>query len=77
MLATIGIDAQRDHDAALGDLHAVDEYGHQIELAQIPSEQFGQLLLGAVDEALRDGRLGGGSRINFANRFQAGTIPAR
>ena len=47
MFATIGIDAQRDHDAVLGDLDAINEHGHEIELAEIPSEQFGQLLLGA------------------------------
>lgn len=76
MFATISIDAQGDYDAVLGDLDAVDEHGHEIELAEIPSELFGQLLLGAVDEALRDGRLGSGSRINFANRFEAGCIAA-
>src|SRR5262245_35518356 len=35
MFATISIDAQGDHDAMLSDLDAVNEHGHQIELAEV------------------------------------------
>jgi len=72
MLATISVDAQGDHDAVLGDLDPVDEHGHQIQLAEVPAEQFGQLLLGSLNETLRDGRLGGSTRLHLADGFQTG-----
>src|SRR5947209_11600300 len=72
VLAPRGIDAQSDYHAVLRDLDAVDVDGHQIQLAEVSSEQFGQLLLGTLDETVRDCRLGGGTRLHVADGFQAG-----
>src|SRR5579859_402204 len=72
MLATIRIDAQGHDDAVLGDLDAIDEHSHQVQLAEVPTEQFTQLLLSTLDKALRDRRLGRSARFDPADWFQAG-----
>jgi hypothetical protein len=54
MLAPLGIDAHSDHDAVLSDLDAVHDQGHQIQLAEVTPEELGELLLGTLDEAVRD-----------------------
>ena len=71
LLSTLGIDAQGDHHAVLGDLDPVKEHGHQIELAEVSSEQLGKLLFGPLDEAARDCRFRGRTRFHFADGFQA------
>jgi len=38
MLATIRIDAQANDDTVLGDLDAIDEHSHQVQLAEVPTE---------------------------------------
>ena len=55
VLAPLGVDAQSDHDAVLGDQDAVDEDGQQVELTEVASEQLGEFLFGPLDEAPRDG----------------------
>jgi hypothetical protein len=54
MLNARDFDAQSHHPTVLGDVHAVDHQGHQVELAQRAGQKLGQGGLGGTDEAPRD-----------------------
>ena len=73
MLVTVGVDAERHHDPVLSDLDAIDEECHEIQLAEVPPEELGQLALGAGYEAARDRGMRGRLRLQLSDWL----LPAR
>ena len=57
VLGALGVDAQGDHTAVLGEVHPVDHDRHQIQRGQVGGEQLGQGGLGGLDEPPRHRRL--------------------
>ena len=53
MFDAVGVDAQRDHAAVLGEVHPVDHQRHQVQPGQVRAQQLGQCGLGGLDEAPR------------------------